>query len=163
MATRAGGATGRAVLVTGASSGIGRAIALDLARRGMLVFASVRRAEQADELRESAGPTLTSGPAPGLVPLCPLDLARTDHIPAVAAQIEEELARRGLPGLFGVVSNAGGGGIAPIELMDLAAFQGELSARLLGPVALLQALLPSIRGAWGRIIWIATPGLLPIP
>ncbi len=145
----------RAVLVPGCSSGIGRAVALYLARRAVVVFATVRKEANAAELRGLG--------IPDLVPICPLDLARLEQIPRVRAEVEGELERRKLPGLAAIVNNAGGGSIAPIELMELSGLQGELSARILGPVALLQAFLPSIRRASGRIIWITTPGLLPIP
>ncbi len=47
--------------------------------------------------------------------------------------------------------------------MDLDKFRTELEARILGPVALLQAFLPLIREAHGRIVWIVTPSLMPIP
>jgi len=145
----------QAVLVTGCSSGIGRAVALYLARRGVVVFATVRKEADAAELRGLG--------IPALVPICPLDLTRLEQIPRVRAEVEAELERRRIPGLAAIVNNAGGGSIAPIELMELSGLQGELSARILGPVALLQAFLPSIRRASGRIIWITTPGLLPIP
>jgi len=145
----------RAVLVTGCSSGIGRAVALYLARRHFVVLATVRKAADAESLR-------ALGEA-DLVPIHPLDLSRLEQIPQARAQVERELERRGIVGLAGLVNNAGGGSIAPIELMELSGLQGELSARILGPVALLQAFLPSIRRASGRIIWITTPGLFPIP
>ena len=65
--------------------------------------------------------------------------------------------------MYAVVNNAGGGSVAPIELMDLEKFRIELETRILGPVALLQTFLPMIRKAQGRILWIVTPALIPIP
>jgi NAD(P)-dependent dehydrogenase (short-subunit alcohol dehydrogenase family) len=100
---------------------------------------------------------------PGLVPVCPLDLARREHIPAVHEVVLGELERRQLEGLYAIVNNAGGGGFAPLEFADLDRFQAELQTRILGPLALLQAFLPLIRRARGRVVWIATPALLPIP
>ena len=145
----------RAVFVTGCSSGIGRATALGLARRGFTVFASVRSPAHQREL-EALG-------LPRLVPVSPLDLGRREQFPAVVDFIVEECGRRGMPGLFALVHNAGAGPVAPLELLDVDAFRAELEARLSGPLALTQALLPSLRKASGRLIWIQTPGLIPIP
>ena len=142
------------MLVTGCSSGIGRATAVYLAHVGFTVFATVRREADAAALRGLG--------EPGLVPVCPVDLSHPEHIAAVVHFLTEELRRRRQPGLYAIVNNAGGGMTAPIELMDLARFRTEVETRILGPVALLQALLPSLRQAQGRIIWITTPALLPI-
>jgi NAD(P)-dependent dehydrogenase (short-subunit alcohol dehydrogenase family) len=78
--------------------------------------------------------------------------------------VRASLARKGRDRLYAVVNNAGGGFIAPVELMDLVPFRLELEARVLGPVALLQNLLPLLRRArGGRIFRIATPALAAIP
>jgi NAD(P)-dependent dehydrogenase (short-subunit alcohol dehydrogenase family) len=146
---------GRGVLVTGCSSGIGRAAALSLADHGFTVFATVRKERDAEGLRSLGKPSL--------VPLCPLDLRNPQHIAPLAARVEQELAGRGQPGLYAVVNNAGAGVVSPLELLDLEAYRGELEARLLGPVALAQALLPSLRRGRGRLVWIATPALIPVP
>jgi NAD(P)-dependent dehydrogenase (short-subunit alcohol dehydrogenase family) len=146
---------GKAVLVTGCSSGIGRRAALALAERGFTVFATVRR--------ESDAVSLRSLNLAGLVPVCPLDLAKTDDIRAAGGFVESELARRDIKGLDGLVNNAGGGGPAPVELLDPAAFHTELRARLVGPVTLVQAVLPLLRRGGGRIVWIMTPALIPTP
>ncbi len=147
-------AEGRAVLVTGCSSGIGRAAAVALARQGFATFATVRKPADADALRALGDPNL--------IPVCPLDLTHPEHIEPLRVFVARELEQRGLDGLYGLVNNAGAGGIAPVELMDVAAFRAELEARLVGPVALLQALLPLIRRAQGRVVWIVTPALIPI-
>lgn len=147
--------SGKAVLVTGCSSGIGRATALHLAKNGFTVFATVRKESDAQSLRALG--------QPDLVPVCPFDLTKREQIPALMEKVGEELEVRGLPGLYAVVNNAGGGMMSPIELMDLDRFHTELQTRILGPVALLQALLPMLRRAGGRILWIATPSLMPIP
>jgi NAD(P)-dependent dehydrogenase (short-subunit alcohol dehydrogenase family) len=145
---------GKGVVVTGASSGIGHAVALRLARAGFTVLGTVRREADEARLRELG--------EPNLVPVGPLDLSRREQIPIAVRRASDELARRGVP-LFAVVNNAGGGATAPVELMDLDAFQLDLAARLVGPVALLQETLPMLREAKGRVLWIATPGLFPVP
>jgi NAD(P)-dependent dehydrogenase (short-subunit alcohol dehydrogenase family) len=146
-------ATNKSVLVTGCSSGIGRATALRLAKSGFTVFASVRKAKDRDDLAKFA--------LRDLVPLYPLDLGKLTDIPPMVESLEAELRRRGQAGLYALVNNAGGGSVAPIELMDLEGFRMELEARLVGSVALVQALLPLLRAGGGRIVWIATPAIIP--
>lgn len=148
--------SGEGVLITGCSSGIGRATAIHLAQRCFTVFATVRKQVDAAALR-SLG-------EPNLVPVCLLDLADLEHIPAVVDAVTGELARRGREGLYALIQNAGGGSVAPIELMGLAEFNAEVEARLVGSVALVQAFLPMLRRAeGGRIVWITTPAIIPTP
>ncbi len=146
---------GRGVLVTGCSSGIGRQTAAALAGRGFTVFATVRKESDAGSLRGLG--------LPNLVPVCPVDLSDLDQVAGAAAFVARELESKGLKGLFALVNNAGGGGPAPVELLDPTRFDIELRTRLLGPVALIQALLPLLRLAGGRIVWIMTPSLIPTP
>jgi NAD(P)-dependent dehydrogenase (short-subunit alcohol dehydrogenase family) len=147
---------GEAVLVTGCSSGIGQATALLLAMRGFVVLATVRREADAERLR--------SFHLSGLEPICPVDLSRPDEMPLACRLIREALDRRGRDRLYAIVNNAGGGSIAPVELTDLSRFRVEMETRLMGPIALLQDLLPLVRKArGGRIAWIGTSGLVPIP
>jgi NAD(P)-dependent dehydrogenase (short-subunit alcohol dehydrogenase family) len=145
----------RAVLITGCSSGIGRATAVYLAQRGYTVFAGVRRPADAQGLGMLG--------LKNLVPLCPLDLTQPGQISDARVKIDEELASRGLHGLYAVVNNASGGFIAPLELMDIEKMRVETQVRILGPIALLQAMLPLLREGRGRVLWIATPSLMPIP
>ncbi len=142
-------------MITGCSSGIGLATALHLARSGFTVFASLRKARDVEMLSKFA--------EPNLIPVYPLDLTRPADIPPIVETIRKELARRGLTGLYALVNNAGGGGVAPLELMDLAMFQRELQTRLVGSLALVQAFLPLLRQAGGRIVWIMTPAIIPSP
>ena len=146
---------GRSVLVTGCSSGIGRETALALARRGSTVFATVRKESDAEALRKLG--------LPGLVPVCPVDLSDLDQVGRAVEFVSGEIGRRGGQGLWAVVNNAGGGGPAPVELLELRRFEIELKARLLGPVALVQGALPLLRQAGGRIVWVMTPALIPTP
>jgi NAD(P)-dependent dehydrogenase (short-subunit alcohol dehydrogenase family) len=143
------------VLITGCSSGIGRATAIHLAQRGFTVFATVRKEADAQRLR--------SLNEPDLIPICPLDLTRLEQIPQVVEAVACGLEQRGKQGLYALINSAGGSLVAPIELMDLAGFRTELQARVLGSVAMVQAFLPMIRRARGRIVWIVTPALLPTP
>ncbi len=146
---------GQGVLITGCSSGIGRATAIHLARHGFAVFATVRKEADAESLRSLNDPNL--------IPVCPLDLTRLEQIPGVVETVQAELKRRGQPGLYALANNAGGGEVAPIELMNLDRFRTELQARVLGSVAMVQAFLPLLRQGSGRIVWIMTPATIPTP
>ncbi len=146
---------GEGVLITGCSSGIGRATATHLARSGFTVFATVRKEVDAENLRNLN--------EPHLVPICPLDLTRLEQVPNVVEIVTGELKHRGKEGLYALINNAGGGFVAPIELMDLNKLRVELETRVLGSVALVQAFLPLVRQAGGRIVWIVTPAIIPTP
>ena len=144
----------KSVLITGCSSGIGRAIALYLAKNGFTVFASVRKDADCEQLRQLQDPNL--------IPVCPLDLTRPGDIPPVMETIQAELQRRGQAGLYALINNAGNGGAIPLEMLDVEVFQNVLQTRLVGPVALVQACLPLLRQGTGRILWIMTPAILPM-
>ena len=90
-----GGASLKAVVITGASTGIGRACALTLDREGFQVFAGVRKEADGDALRAAASAALT-----------PVSLDITDA-PAIAAMTELVTAAVGDAGLAGLVNNAG--------------------------------------------------------
>ena len=145
----------RAVLVTGSSSGIGYHTSMYLAENGFTVLATVRKESDATRLREMGNPNL--------IPFFPLDLTKPNQIESTSEKIKGFLHSQDFNGLYGIVNIAGGGSIAPIELLDTHAFHSELKTRILGPVILLQHLLPLIREAKGRILWIATPALIPSP
>jgi NAD(P)-dependent dehydrogenase (short-subunit alcohol dehydrogenase family) len=136
----------RSVVVTGASSGIGRATALRLDAKGWRVFAGVRREEDGVALSEGASERLV-----------PLRLDITD--PAqVAAATERVTAAVGDDGLDGLVNNAGIMVFAPIETVPVDEFRRQLEVNLLGHVAVTQALLPSIRRGRGRLVFVGSVG-----
>lgn len=145
----------KSVLITGCSSGIGFATAQHLAKTGFTVFATVRKEVDAEKLRRLG--------EPNLIPICPLDLTRLGDIPLMVNAVQTEIQRRNHSGLYALINNAGGGSVAPIELMVVNTFQTELQTRLVGGVALVQALLPLLRQGAGRILWIMTPATIPTP
>jgi NAD(P)-dependent dehydrogenase (short-subunit alcohol dehydrogenase family) len=114
-ATRTG-----AVVVTGASSGIGRACALHLAALGFQVFADVRRAEDGAALRAASSDRLT----PVL-----LDVADERSIRAATETIT---AAAGAAGLAGLVNNAGIGVAGALEFLPLAEFRTQLEVNVTG-------------------------------
>lgn len=145
----------RAVVVTGCSSGIGRAIAVHLARAGeFLVFATTRRSADARALERLN--------LAHLVPVPNTDLTRRDQIEAAVGTVRWTLLSKSCTGLHAIVNNAGGGVIAPLELLDMGFLERELKTRIIGAATLVQRLLPEIRRAKGRLLWITTPGPIPL-
>jgi NAD(P)-dependent dehydrogenase (short-subunit alcohol dehydrogenase family) len=140
-------------LVTGASSGIGRATAFRLAAAGQHVYAGVRKPADGDRLVQSA-----AGAGGEITPLI-LDVTEVGHIAAAAAAIDEHAASAGRPGLDGLVNNAGYGLACPAELVPLDAFRRQLDVNVTGQLAVTQAMLPALRRARGRIVMVSTIGV----
>ena len=130
-------------LVTGASSGIGRAMALRLAAAGQHVFAGVRT-EDAGRALAAAGSKLT--------PLR-LDVTDASQIAAAVATVAEHTSV-----LDGLVNNAGTGLAAPVELLPLDALRAQLEVNVVGQLAVTQAFLPLLRPARGWIVSSARSG-----
>ncbi|MGD0340936.1 MAG: SDR family NAD(P)-dependent oxidoreductase [Bacteroidales bacterium] len=143
------------ILVTGASSGIGNAVTIYLARQGYTVLATVRKSSDAEKLNALGMKNLN--------PLCPFDLTKPEQIVSTAESINEKIKMGQLPPLYSIINIAGGGQISPVELMNITEYRDELEKRLVGPIILLQKLLPLLRQTKGKILWIATPGLFPVP
>jgi len=131
------------VLITGASTGIGRASTLRLAASGWTVLAGVRRSEDGDALVLAGGERV--------VPIA-LDVTDTAQIAAAA----ERVGAQGR--LDALVNNAGIGFGGPLELIPIDALRNQLEVNVLGPVALTQALLPALRRARGRIVFVSSVG-----
>jgi len=134
------------VVITGASTGIGRATALHLDRRGYRVFAGVRRLADGDGLRSEGSERL----APVL-----LDITEVESIGAAAKTVSAEVGERGIAGL---VNNAGivlGG---PLEFVPLDELRRQLEVNTVGPVAVTQHFLPLVRQGTGRIVFVSSIG-----
>lgn len=150
------GGPGRAVLITGASSGIGLACAHHLAGLGFLVFAGVR-----SEAGEHAARDL----GPSVLPVR-LDLLDAAAVRAAADQVASELAGRGIPGLAGLVNNAGVAVAGPLEFLPVEAFREQMEINVTGQLAVTQAFLPLLRRADppARIVFMGSvSGLLALP
>ncbi len=132
----------KAVLITGCSSGIGRATALRLARSGWKVYGSARRAETLAELAEAGCQTL--------------ELDVTDEASMVAAVAQVERAE----GAIGVlVNNAGYSQSGAIETVPLDAVRRQFETNVFGLVRLTQLVLPGMRAQrWGKIVNIGSMG-----
>ena len=140
-----------AVVVTGSSTGIGRACALHLDRLGFKVFAGVRKEADRERLRGEASEKLE--------PLI-LDVTDSEDISRVAEHVSEATEAR----LAGLVNNAGIGVGGPLELLPVSDFRHQIEVNLIGQVAVTQAFIPALRRARGRLVFISSiGGLLATP
>jgi NAD(P)-dependent dehydrogenase (short-subunit alcohol dehydrogenase family) len=136
----------KSVLITGASTGIGRASTLRMDAEGWRVFAGVRRDEDAESLRDAASDRLE--------PLM-LDVTDDAQIAAAAERVGEQVGDAGLDGL---VNNAGIGVFGPLETLPIEDLRRQVEVNLIAQVAVTQAMLPSIRRAGGRIAFVSSVG-----
>ena len=121
----------RTALVTGASSGIGRACAVALVSSGWRVLAGVRRPGDAPEGTEEVL----------------LDVTAPEQIQQAAGRVDE---------LDGLVNNAGIALAAPLELVPPDELRYQLEVNLVGQVAVTQAFLPALRRTKGRIVFVGS-------
>jgi NAD(P)-dependent dehydrogenase (short-subunit alcohol dehydrogenase family) len=135
-----------AVVVTGASSGIGEACALHLDRGGFEVFAGVRRESDAAALQSKASGRLR----PVL-----LDVTDTATIARAAGVVAHATGDRGLAGL---VNNAGVLVPGVLEFLDLEDLRRQLEVNVVGQIAVTQAFLPALRRCRGRVVNIGSIG-----
>ncbi|HVL88960.1 MAG TPA: SDR family NAD(P)-dependent oxidoreductase, partial [Actinomycetota bacterium] len=134
------------VVITGASTGIGRACALAMDGKGWRVFAGVRNETDAASLRDAASERLT--------PLI-LDVTDQEHIHEAVAVLSEAVGETGLAGL---VNNAGIAVAGPMEFVPLDDLRRQFEINVIGLVATTQAFLPLIRKATGRIVHMGSVG-----
>ncbi|MCP9986704.1 MULTISPECIES: SDR family oxidoreductase [Streptomyces] len=139
---------GRAVLVTGASSGLGRATALHLERLGFRVFAGVRRDADGEDLAAEA--------AHGRVDPVRIDVTDAESVRAAAERVAGLLDGGGA--LWGLVNNAGVCVSAPLECVPADRLRWQLETNVVGQLAVTQAFLPQLRRSRGRIVNV-TSGL----
>ncbi len=141
----------KAVLITGASTGIGRATALGLHAEGYRVFAGVRKEEDGRALREEASDSLT--------PL-QLDVTDSDAVTDAVARVGEETQGK----LFGLVNNAGLSLNGPLELIPVSEIRKLFEVNVVGLLAVTRSFIPLLRKAQGRLINVSSGhGLLAIP
>jgi 3-oxoacyl-[acyl-carrier protein] reductase len=136
------GIGGRVALVTGASQGIGRAIAAELAREGARVAISSRSQEKIDAAASEIGAT-------GFV----LDSADLDGIPGLVATVEERLGPIEI-----LVANTGGPPASPDPLsFTREQWQDAYRTLVLAPMALIERVVPGMRErGFGRIVNVAS-------
>ena len=143
----------RSVVITGASRGLGFASTVRLYREGWRVIAAMRTPDRGMALlREAIRDTMGAAADDDRLIGVQLDLTDAASISAAAKAIEETV---GAP--YALVHNAGISAAGMVEETDMALWQDMFATHVLGPVALTQALLPSMRAAGeGRIVLISS-------
>jgi NAD(P)-dependent dehydrogenase (short-subunit alcohol dehydrogenase family) len=132
--------TSKAVIVTGCSSGIGRATAERLAARGWTVYATARRPESIADLQAAGCKTLA------------LDVNSEESMQAAVETVE---AAEG--SIAALVNNAGIQEIGAIETLPMDRVRGIFETNVFGPVRLIQLVLPGMRKAGaGRIVTVGS-------
>jgi NAD(P)-dependent dehydrogenase (short-subunit alcohol dehydrogenase family) len=131
----------RAVLVTGASSGIGRKITEHLAADGYFVYATARKEEDLKAL----------GAIKNVQPL------RLDVTQAADIEAAVQAVTQGGRGLYGLVNNAGVATFGTIATMRMEEFDLTMKVNVYGPVMMIQAFMPLIVAQKGRIVNIGSP------
>jgi len=132
-----------AVVVTGASTGIGEATTRKLRSLGFDVFAGVRKDEDAERARSD-----------GVHPV-KVDVTDASTIASARAEVEEAV---GAGRLAGLVNNAGVAISGPIEFVPPDELRRQLDVNVVGQVAVTQAFMPLLRRSRGRVVNISSIG-----
>jgi NAD(P)-dependent dehydrogenase (short-subunit alcohol dehydrogenase family) len=135
---------GKTLMITGASTGIGRACALHFDKKGHTVFAGVRKDEDAQNLKNEASEKLT----PVMI-----DVTDYDSVIKAAKVVDEAVGEAGLDGL---VNNAGIAVSGPLEFLPIKRFEQQFQVNVFGLMAVTQAFLPLLRKTKGRIVNIGS-------
>jgi NAD(P)-dependent dehydrogenase (short-subunit alcohol dehydrogenase family) len=148
----------KTILITGCSSGFGRCTALELARRGWHVFATVRKEADRTGLLQEADEHYCRANLTAF--LC--DITQPEQISTLVRQVETCLredmpAMDGhLPRLDALLNNAGTAYGAPIEMLPLEDLRAQMEINVIAHVAVIQAFLPMLKEARGTIINISS-------
>ena len=135
----------KTAVITGCSSGFGRATALHLVREGWQVFATVRReVDRAGLMDEAQG----AGDRLAVL-LC--DVTQLEQVQALAATVTAATPR-----LDGLVNNAGAAFPAPLELLPLDVLRAQLELNVVAQLAVTQVLMPLLKAARGTIINVSS-------
>jgi len=144
--------TQKSVLITGASTGIGRDAALHMAEIGFTVFAGVRK--------ESDAATFSLNGSNRIQPVM-IDVKDSESIEAAVKEIRSIVGDKGLDGL---VNNAGIAIAGPLEFVPLDPAREQFEVNVIGQIAVTQACMPLLRKAKGRIVNIGSiAGIVPKP
>jgi NAD(P)-dependent dehydrogenase (short-subunit alcohol dehydrogenase family) len=141
----------KSVLISGASSGIGKALSLELDRAGYQVFAGVRKTNDAEALKSQASSHLST---------VMLDVTLPETIASACREVSEKTDGE----LFCLINNAGISMSGAMEFMPLQDFRQQMEVNLVGQLALTQACLTMLRKGCGRITFVSSvAGRLAMP
>src|SRR6201987_3218524 len=144
--------SGRSAAVTGAGGGLGRDIALGLAAKGYVVFGTAMTAAEVQDLKDASG---------GRVSLTVCDMTKEASVKAWAGGGSDALGDAGLDLL---INNAGILTPGPIEVLPLDAIRREFDVNVFGALSVMNAFLPALRKARGRIVQVSTwTASVPLP
>jgi NAD(P)-dependent dehydrogenase (short-subunit alcohol dehydrogenase family) len=142
----------RSAAITGAGGGLGRDIALGLAGKDYVVFGTAMSAAEVDDLKEASG---------GRVSLTVCDLTREQDVRAWADEVSNAVGDGGLNLL---INNAGILTPGPLEVLPLDAIRREFEVNVFGALSVMNAFLPALRKAPGRIVQVSTwTASVPLP
>ncbi len=142
----------RSAAVTGAGSGLGRDVALGLAAKGYRVFGTALNPQEVSELQAASG---------GKVELAICNITDEQAVNKWVGGVSAELGQAGLNLL---ISNAGILTPGPIEVLPLAALRREFDVNVFGAISVINAFLPALRRARGRVVQVSTwTASLPLP
>lgn len=143
------------VVITGCSSGIGKATARSLAAAGYRVIACVRKVEDGERLLEAAPTSLD-------YMLC--DINEVSQRLALVERLAPLFSAETRPDFFAVINNAGVSPMAPIEMTSAEDFEHIFKTNVFSVVALIQDLLPYLKQSDSRIVNISSgAGVLATP
>jgi NAD(P)-dependent dehydrogenase (short-subunit alcohol dehydrogenase family) len=144
--------SGRSAAITGAGSGLGRDIALGLAAKGYIVFGTAISPAEVQDLKDASG---------GRVSLTVCDITKEQAVQAWAGGVSDAIGGGGLDLL---ISNAGILTPGPIETLPLDAIRHEFEVNVFGALSVMNAFLPALRTARGRIVQVSTwTASVPLP
>jgi NAD(P)-dependent dehydrogenase (short-subunit alcohol dehydrogenase family) len=148
----------RTIVITGCSTGFGRATALALTQRGWHVFATVRKPADAESLLVQAKQcspqtTPTAPTTPGILTPVLCDITQPEQVAALAQFVADATPR-----LDALLNNAGTAFVAPVELLALDDLRAQLEVNFVAHVGVIQALLPLLKVARGTIINVSSVG-----
>src|ERR1700720_4603895 len=144
--------SGRSAAITGAGGGLGRDIALGLAAKGYVVFGTAMSTIEVQDLKDASG---------GRVSLTVCDMTKEESVKAWAAGVSDATGDSGLDVL---INNAGILTPGPIEVLSLDAIRREFDVNVFGALSVINAFLPALRKARGRIVQVSTwTASVPLP
>lgn len=132
----------KVALVTGASAGMGKSIARDLLKKGVVVYATARRTEKMEDLKQAGARILA------------LDVTSQSSIDQAIETINKESG-----GVDILINNAGYGSYGAVEDVAMEEAKRQFDVNLFGLAAVTKAVIPGMRAKkWGKIVNISSMG-----